>query len=110
MHAAQARGSSPIPHNALIFPPALRLLPIWALGALKTAALRGTVRDVPTDERISVGFDVISAGVPALLRMAYPALMPVHDPNGDWGRPGPDGRSVSPAQKLHLSNCIADQA
>ena len=98
VHVAQARGGQPIPHNGLIFPPALRYLPIWALGALKTAALRGTVRDVPTDERIAVGFDVIAASVPGLLRMAYPALMPVHDPSGDWGKRAADGRCCPPCR------------
>ncbi|KAK9794070.1 hypothetical protein WJX73_006515 [Symbiochloris irregularis] len=96
VHSAQARGGPAVPHNGLIFPPAMRYLPLWSLGALKTAALRGTVKDVPTDERISVGFDIIAASVPQLLRMAYPQLMPVHDPNGDWGRLGPDGRMVMP--------------
>ena len=45
-----------------------------------------------TDERAAVGLEVMAASVPQLLRLLYPALYPVHDPAGDWGRPGPDGR------------------
>lgn len=47
-----------------------------------------------TDERAAVGLEVMAASVPQLLRLLYPALYPVHDPAGDWGRPGPDGRCV----------------
>ena len=44
LHLAQSRGS--VPHNGLILPPAMRLAPAWILGALRTAALRGSVREV----------------------------------------------------------------
>ena len=47
-----------------------------------------------TDERAAVGLEVMAASVPQLLRLLYPALYPVHDPAGDWGRPGPEGRCV----------------
>ena len=61
-------------------------------GLLSSPALRGTMRDVQSDERASFGFDVNAASVAQLLAWVYPALYPVHDPTGDWGRPGPDGR------------------
>ena len=32
MHAAAARGN--LPHHQLIYPPSLRYLPVWTLGAL----------------------------------------------------------------------------
>lgn len=32
LHASASRGSS-LPHNKLLFPPTLRYLPIWILGA-----------------------------------------------------------------------------
>ena len=44
LHLTQSRGS--VPHNGLILPPAMRLAPAWILGALRTAALRGSVREV----------------------------------------------------------------
>ena len=47
---------------------------------------------VPNDERAAVAFDLIAASVPALLRMCYPALYQVGQAEGDWGRPGKDGR------------------
>lgn len=145
LHLSQSRGS--VPHNALIVPPALRLAPAWALGALRTAALRGSVREVrlalctcacairstaqsamfaclwataahvlgsagrvevlrplsphaqcsqaqaqcraqvPNDERSAVAFDLMAAGVPALLRLCYPGVYQVGQADGDWGRP-----------------------
>jgi hypothetical protein len=63
----------------------------WAAGIIKSTALRGG-KEVVTDERAAVGLEVMAASVPQLLRLLYPALYPVHDPAGDWGRPGPDGR------------------
>ena len=44
LHLSQSRGS--VPHNALILPPALRLVPAWVLGAVRCAALRLSVREV----------------------------------------------------------------
>ncbi|KAK9828118.1 hypothetical protein WJX81_006860 [Elliptochloris bilobata] len=89
MHAAASRGN--LPHHQLIYPPSLRYLPVWTLGIMKSTALRGG-KEVVTDERAAVGLEVMAASVPQLLRLLYPALYPVHDPAGDWGRPGPDGR------------------
>lgn len=61
-------------------------------GLLKTQALRGSVRDVTTDERAAFMFDISSAGVDQLLTWVYPSLYPVHDPSGDWGKPDAHGR------------------
>ena len=63
----------------------------FGAGIIKSTALRGG-KEVVTDERAAVGLEVMAASVPQLLRLLYPALYPVHDPAGDWGRPGPDGR------------------
>ncbi len=43
MHAAASRGN--LPHHQLIYPPSLRYLPIWTLGALarQHAAIGGKV-------------------------------------------------------------------
>ena len=76
-----------LPHNALVFPPGLRHLAVWTLGITKLPALRGGARDVSPDERAAQGLDVMAAPVRSLLRLLYPAMLPVHDPSGDWGRP-----------------------
>lgn len=56
-------------------------------GLSKSAAIRGSARDVVIDERIAVGLDLMSASVPTMLRLLYPTLYVVHDPSGDWGKP-----------------------
>ena len=76
-----------LPHNALVFPAGLRHLAVWTLGITKLPALRGGARDVSPDERSAQGLEVMAAPVRALLRLLYPALLPVHDPSGDWGKP-----------------------
>ena len=60
---------------------------------MKSAAIRGSARDVVIDERIAVGLDLMSASVPTMLRLLYPSLYALHDPAGNWGKPpGEDGR------------------
>ena len=59
---------------------------------MKSAAIRGSARDVVTDERIAVGLELMSASVPTLLRLLYPSLYAVHDANGDWGKAHGSGR------------------
>ena len=59
---------------------------------MKSAAIRGSARDVVTDERIAVGLDLMGASVPTMLQLLYPSLYAVHDPQGDWGKPRTDGR------------------
>ena len=53
LHLTQSRGS--VPHNGLILPPAMRLAPAWILGALRTAALRGSVREVSGQTALHCG-------------------------------------------------------
>ena len=54
----------------------------WRAGLTKSSALRGGHRDVNADERVVVGQDLVAAGVPQTLRVAYPDLFAVHDPAG----------------------------
>ena len=61
-------------------------------GLLKSSALRGGARDVPPDERILAGFEIMAAPTTELLRYLYPQLYTVSDPAGDWGRPIASGR------------------
>lgn len=66
---------------------------LWiGTGLMKSAAIRGSARDVVTDERIAVGLELMSANVPTLLRLLYPSLYAVHDPAGDWGKGKGPGR------------------
>ncbi len=64
--------------NRLIFPEALRYLPLWSLAATKCAALRGGAREVSPDERIAVGHELMAASVDGLCRHVYPDLYPLH--------------------------------
>ena len=73
-------------------------------GLLKSSAVRSDDKrdprrdpreDVPLDERICVGLDLMSANVPTMLRSLYPSLYILHDPRNpqiDWGTPGIDGK------------------
>ena len=45
-------------------------------GLLSSPALRGTMRDVASDERASVGFDINAASAEQLLAMVYPGCTP----------------------------------
>ena len=93
---AMGGGLSP---NSLVLPERLRSLPLLVLGLAKTAALRGSGRDVNADERAAVGHQMVSCSVYDQLRLIYPNCYPVHDPAGDWGREAADGsgRVVLPA-------------
>lgn len=93
LHMRGAGGMSP---NALVLPERLKSMPLLSLALTKTAALRGTGRDVNSDERTAVGHQMMTGSVPDLLRLIYPACYPVHDPAGGWGRPGADGQVELP--------------
>ena len=72
---------------------------------MKSAAIRGSARDVITDERIAVGLDLMGASVPTMLQLLYPSLYAVHDPQGDWGKPQSNGRQ---APTPPLCRCESD--
>ncbi|KAL6763866.1 COP-II coat subunit [Haematococcus lacustris] len=103
LNASLLRGS-----NKLAYPESLRYLPIYCLGVVKSAALRGGAKDVNPDERMAVGYDMMSAPVAALARAAYPDLYPLHETGGDWGMEGPDGAIVLP-QTVALSGAYLDE-
>ena len=65
--------------NALLLP-TLCCCPIPGLG--KIAALRGTGRDVNTDERTAVGHEVVTGSSYDILKLIYPACYPVYEPTG----------------------------
>ena len=49
-------------------------------GLTKSAAFRGSQRDVGVDERVAVAFNIQGASVADILRLAYPSLYALHDP------------------------------
>ena len=51
-------------------------------GLSKVAALRGTGRDVNSDERAAVGHEIISGSSYDILKLIYPSCYPVYDPSG----------------------------
>lgn len=59
-------------------------------GLVKSAALRGSGRDVNTDERAAVAAEITTGGVDDILRLIYPACYRVDDAAGGWGREGGD--------------------
>ena len=65
-------------HNKLIFPEALKLLPLFTLGMMKCPALRGGANDVMADERSAVGYEMLAMDVPTLLKILYPRVFPLH--------------------------------
>lgn len=98
LHATAARYVA----NRLIYPRNLALLPLLALATTKNGALRGSRKDVAPDERISMGFDVMSLNSDHLTRLCYPGLYLVSDPAGNWGSVGQDGEVILP-QRLPLT-------
>ena len=84
LHMRGPPGMGPSP-TSLVLPERLKSLPLLTLGVLKTAALRGSGRDVNTDERAAVGHEIISGPVPDILRLAYPSCFRVDQLSGNWG-------------------------
>lgn len=83
--------------NALVLPERLRSMPLLTLGLIKTAALRGTGRDVNSDERTAVGHTLMAGSVYDALRTVYPNCYPVYELAGNWGKEGADGYVELPA-------------
>eukprot|EP00899_Mesostigma_viride_P004661 jgi/Mesvir1/14196/Mv09651-RA.2 len=74
LYAAQFRGT-----GSLVLPDALRLLPLYALGLVKSEAFRGGGREVSTDDRSAALAEVTNMSVEQLLDYAYPAMYSLHD-------------------------------
>jgi hypothetical protein len=99
-HVQRLTCSGDLSHSALHAPAALpgkgwecaHLETAAPAGLLKTQALRGTMRDVQTDERAAFAFDMCQASAEQLLQWVYPPLYPVHDISTPWGKPDDKGR------------------
>ena len=72
--------------NKMILPDSAQLLPLWTLGLVKVAALRGSARDVNADERIAVGFEMMASAVQQIAKLIYPNLYPVFDMSGAFNK------------------------
>jgi len=85
-------------HNKLIFPEALKLLPLLTLGSMKSPALRGGSGDVMADERATTAYDMGAMDVPQTCKILYPRVYPVHtiatDPDSQVGKPAEGGSGV----------------
>ena len=93
-HAAVIRPTWPCKSQQSCHAKSLNLLipGCCTAGLLKTQALRGTMRDVQTDERAAFAFDMCQASAEQLLQWVYPPLYPVHDTSTPWGKPDDKGR------------------
>src|SRR5690606_9744425 len=76
--AAYRRNCSQLsPLGQLVLPEALKLLPIYVLGFLKSPAMRPGV-DVPMDERIVYFNYVMKMSVQQILLYSFPRLISLH--------------------------------
>lgn len=82
--------------NRLIYPEKMRLIPLFALCAGKSVALRGQTRDVSVDERIASVFEIMSAPTEAILRRLYPAMYALHAMPPEAGTKDEEGRVIMP--------------
>ncbi|GMH36590.1 hypothetical protein BSKO_04463 [Bryopsis sp. KO-2023] len=78
MHSTHFRGV-----NKLIYPDSLRFLPLWVLGVMKCGALRGAA-DVQPDERVAIGYEVISSSLEHIMKLLYPLVYPLGHLKGGW--------------------------
>lgn len=96
LHTRGGFGSGPSPNN-LLLPERLKSLPIAVLGMLKCSAIRGSGRDVNTDERAAVGHSIITGSAYDIVKLCYPSCYPVHSPSGNWGMVDDAGRCQLPS-------------
>lgn len=99
MRGGPAGGPSP---SSLVLPERLRSLPVLTLGLLKTSALRGGGRDVNTDERAAVGYQISAGTVSDVIRLCYPSCYRVDNPAGDWGKEENDAPAGGAACRTKL--------
>ena len=58
--------------------------------------MRGSGRDVNSDERAAVSAQIMTAPVEDILKLCYPACYRVDDRSGDWGQPQANGAVALP--------------
>ena len=89
------RGTSSLSPGSMVLPERLKSLPVLTLGLLKSAALRGSGRDVNTDERAAVGHHIATGCVESMLKLVYPSFYRVDTEQGAWGQ-AVNGKVVLP--------------
>lgn len=91
------RGTGSPQPGSMVLPEKLKVLPVLTLGLIKSAALRGTGRDVNTDERAAVSHQVTTASVSDIVKLIYPACYRVDQESGSWGLVDQKRRVVLPS-------------
>ena len=86
--------ASPTP-GSMVLPERLKSFPVLTLGLLKTSALRGSGRDVNTDERAAVAHEIITGSTSDIIKLIYPSCYRVDHEQGDWGLVAGGSNSVT---------------
>eukprot|EP00889_Picochlorum_renovo_P008544 jgi/Picre1/35574/NNA_003035.t1 len=91
------RGSGGPQPGSMVLPEKLKSLPVLTLGLLKTAALRGSGRDVNTDERAAVSHHITTGTIRDLVKLMYPSCYRVDQESGNWGLRNQQNKVVLPS-------------
>jgi len=94
--------------NKMILPESARMLPLWTLALTKVAALRGAARDVNSDERVAVGFEMMASSADQMAKLIYPSMYAVFDMTVPWGTEK-DGKVVVPSTLPLSMEQLSDQ-
>ncbi|CAL6424866.1 unnamed protein product [Bathycoccus prasinos] len=95
--------------NSLAFPESMKLLPLFAMCATKTLALKGAPRDVAVDNRVECSFDIMSCSAEDCLRMMYPACYALHGGSEDAGIPENDSIEALMKMKMPPRTALAGE-
>ena len=87
-------------YNRLIFPEAMKLLPLWIFAAFKSTAMLGGPRDVPVDARIASVFDFMSASTEEILKLLYPTMYALHSMPQEAGMKDEYDRVILPPRTV----------
>lgn len=91
----------------LILPESYKLFPLYALGLMKTKALKGG--NVSSDVRTHYMRYLKSLGVAATVLMLYPRMVPVHTLSEEVGSLKPNGRMrVAPQMRASYQRMEPD--
>ena len=86
--------------NRLIYPESMKLLPLFAFAAFKSAAMRGGARDVPVDARIANIYDIMSASTEEILKLLYPTMHALHSMPKESGTKDEYDRVILPPRTV----------
>lgn len=86
--------------NRLIYPESMKLLPLFAFAAFKSAAMRGGARDVPVDARIANIYDIMSTSTEEILKLLYPTMHALHSMPKESGTKDEYDRVILPPRTV----------